>query len=899
MKKVFLGLFILPLLLTGCKNVNPTESESFDTYSVEHPRKTGAIQDFNLLTPETGYVATGGFTFTWESVSNADYYSLEIASTTDFKDYDKDEVYLKESNLMTNKFDLTYTLPQKEIHYYWRVTAYNKDHKKACSENKTFFYKAADDGELEIAIEDAQDWVLHSQGSYADISIDKNNFFGNGKDSLAIVFKKEDTLNGRKDENGDYIENSRGWLVITKTEDRELYNTDAFYFNFYYSGHDSTILVRVLDYDGEYWHQQVQISNNTKQTIVMKYSDFQLRTATGSPINNHKFDWQHIRYFEIVFERTFGDGICLFSDIRAVKFDNYKNMFMDKMDFRSTDMSTWTYENFDFEKTVSEDGTELTLGYQARNAETNPNGFSGYGFQNANVYKYFVQGDALRMKVKYTGSSSNAMFYFRILEEDNDRWQFKLPFSKLIKDGYKELVLPLKAFQRVDYMNGDGAKQFYFIQKFNIGLADNYSSGTLSVKDIEVVKIDDIVENRKRVVSADGCIEDFNSYDLYTEMYYYWEQSVENKDEAMKLDTIHKAGGSNNTYCGEFDYKADMEMATYQLFMDTAAVNGEKNALQLWLRDASVRFNDTFPHLSDDEIAAEMTIQLTMDSGEWYRYVIPAVKHEWNIYTILFSEFTCINMAEDDEDRQPLSVEHIIHMAFGFKYLYYDKDGNHTPTYAIANPVYIDEIYFKNALESSIIEIDSTIQPNTDEQGNVTTTPIENMEGYSQSSEIFEWWSYVTQKDYNSMTLSTDVSSEGGSHSLKMHYKGSDSVSYDRITQFSNAVQAKGFCIDIKGDGKATMYLNLNWRSGNTVYKMRYTLTNIPTEWTHYEIGFDHFPELNGSDKTISKNTARYIESVSFGIVNSDKTESDVYVDNLMLTNLIEYDDPIVKRTIA
>lgn len=885
MKKLLLGLFILPLLLTGCNNIAPieTESASFETTSIDHPRKSGDIGAFNLLSPANDFSTSSGFTFTWEEASNSDYYEIEIATTLNFVTDDEDEVYLRQSNIANPRYDLSFSLPKKDCRYHWRVTAINRDHKRKSDNNGTFYYEAAVGGEIPIAIEEEQDWVLHPEGSYADISIDRNDFFGTGKDSLAIVFDKEHTSRG--------VPSSDGWIVITKNEDRELYGTDAFYFNFYYSGHDATILVRVLDYDGEYWHQQVQVSNNAKQTIVMRYQDFTLRTA-GTNIFNRKFDCEHIRYFEIVFERTFGDGICLFSDIKAVKFNNYKYMFMDKMDFNSTPMSEWTYENYNFGKTISDDGTELTLNF------SKDDGFNGYGFQNANVYKFFIQGDALRMKVKYTGASSTSVFYFRILEEDNDRWQFKMPFTDLVRDDYKELIIPLKAFQRVEYMNGDGAKQFYFIQKFNIGLANTYSSGTLSVKDIEVIKIDDVIENRKRTVSSEGLIEDFNDYNIYTEMYYYWDQSVENKDESMKLDKVHKAGGSTNNYCAEFDYKADMEMAVYQLYMDSKQCT-DKNALQIWLKDASVRFNDNFPHLKDEDIAAEMTIQLTMDSGEWYRYVIEHVKKEWNVYTISFNDFTCVN--EDDliDEVQPLSSEHIIHMAFGFKYLYYDADGNHVPTYAIANPVYIDEIYFKNATESSIIELDTTIKPDTDDQGNVTTTTIETMEQYTESKEMFDLWSYVTEKEYNLMELSNDVSSEGGVHSMMMQYKGSDSVSYDRISQFSNTVIAKGFSIDIKGDGKATVYLNLNWRSGTTLYKMRYTLTNIPTEWTHYEIGFDYFEDVNGSDKTISKNYAKSIESISFGIVNSDKSQSQIYVDNIKLTNLIEYDDPIVKRVIA
>ncbi len=882
-KLKFLSLLFVPFLLLGCEK---QQQENYNSQSINVVNSVGEIGDFDLLTPEDGFSTNTGFTFTWEAASNADYYALEICNLDNFIN-DPDEVYVKESNLFYNKFDLTYILPRKDINYFWRVTAYNKDHRKQSNKTGIFFYESPNIDEINIEIEDAQDWVLHKEGSYADISIDRSDFFGNDKNSLAIVFDKEHTCQG--------VPKSDGWIVVTKTEDRELYGTDSFYFNFYYSGHDATVLIRVLDFDGEYWHNQVQISNNSKQTILMKYEDFSLRTA-GTNIFNKKFDWEHIRYFEIVFERTFGDGICLLSDIKAVKYENYKYMFMDKMDFRRDDMDSWTYENFNFEKTISEDGSEITLGFKAKNAETNPNGFSGYGFQNINLYKYFVTGDALRMKVKYTGASANAMFYFRVLEEDMDRWQFKVPFNYFIKDDYKELVIPLKAFQRTDYMQGDGAKQFYFVQKFNVGLADNYSTGTISIKDLEVVKIRDILPENVKVIESNGlgqrevpengCIENFENYEIYTQIYYYWQQSFENKDEAMKLDTIHKTGGNLNKYCAEFDYKADMQQAEYQLYMDASKVVG-KNAFSIWLKDASVKFDDpAVAYIPEEDIAAEMIIQLTMDSGEWYRYTIDKVKKEWHNYTISFNDFTLFN--EDDlfDDPLPLSSEHIIHLGFAFKYFYFDQNGNKHPTYAIANPVYLDEIYFVTADKTSIEEISGTIAEDKDNPNRIT---IETLEGYANDASIFDNWSYGVDRDYNEMALSTDVSSVGETKSLRMHYKGYESVSYIRNTPFANTVTAKGICIDMKGDGKATVYLNLNMRVGTTVYKMRVTISDMPTTWTHYEIGFSLFKDVNGSSQSISAAKAKQIETISFGIVNNDYSASDIYIDNLRMLKDIGY----------
>ena len=126
---------------------------------------------------------------------------------------------------------------------------------------------------------------------------------------------------------------------------------------------------------------------------------------------------------------------------------------------------------------------------------------------------------------------------------------------------------------------------------------------------------------------------------------------------------------------------------------------------------------------------------------------------------------------------------------------------------------------------------------------------------------------------------------------MKMHYKGATSVSYGRVTQFANSVTAKGICLDIKGDGKATIYVNLNWRKGTTLYKMRHAISNIPTTWTHYELGFDVsiFSDVGGTQNYISASNAKNIESISFGIVNNDYSASDIYIDNIRLLKDIAY----------
>ena len=92
-------------------------------------------------------------------------------------------------------------------------------------------------------------------------------------------------------------------------------------------------------------------------------------------------------------------------------------------------------------------------------------------------------------------------------------------------------------------------------------------------------------------------------------------------------------------------------MAQYQLYLDSKAVVG-KNAFSIWLKDASIKFDNdaAVSYLNEDDIKAELTIQLTMDSGEWYRYIIPAVEKEWTNYTLAFDDL----MVRDEETDEVL-----------------------------------------------------------------------------------------------------------------------------------------------------------------------------------------------------------------------------------------------------
>lgn len=867
-------------ILSGCNVDGPDE----DVYHYDKSTLTGEISSFDLISPFNSYSNRELGKFTWEKANNASYYNLEIASTETFISNDQDEVYLCKTNLESNEFDLTTTLPKKNILYYWRVTAYNKDHFKVSNSVFKFYFEANNQSEIKFDLSDPEEFQLHEIGSYAKIGSDDTNFFGNNETSLTISFEEEDTNRG--------VPESDGWLVITKTEEKELYGTDALFLNFYYSGNDASFLIRLVDNDGEYWHCPIQIANNAKQTVLLKFSDFELRTR-DTTVQNRVFNYEHIKYLEFVFERTFGDGVCLISGLKAVCFENYKYMFLDKLDFNELSEDQFVKDTYNFKREISNDGTTIKFSY---NTEPGYNGNEkgintyGYGFTKVVLNKYFSGGDAIRMKVKYDGYKNSGMnFVFRILEEDNDRWQYKQPMSSISYDDktkteddeiYTQLVIPLKAMLKTDYILGDGAKQFYFIQNLQFGANYLYGTGSFTIKDFEVITVSDYYDTNPKLLETDGVIEDFDDYENYAQMYLKWDVGTMNKDEAMILDSLNKVAGNGNKNCCELDYKSDMGMATYSLFIDTTNSKNH-NALSLWLKDAS--FKSDSPKLSYlDEVNARATIQLSLVSGEFYRYTIDKVLKDWNEYVISFNDFECVNEEEFIDEIKPLSEEYIVNFAIGLDYFYYESNGKAYPVYTASNPVFIDEIKFCNESETTVRELNSELKP---DPTNPNICYIEDAENYSSDIDVFDRWSYGNDKDFNNISLSHDVSSNGGNNSLKLQYQYYDSVSYVLSTSFKSTVKSNSICFDVKGDDKATLYFNITLKSGA---KFRYQTNNVSRSWKHYEIGFTMFNIVEGSGSLISTSVPT-ITKISIGLVkSSDANLSYVYLDNIYMDNSLD-----------
>ena len=132
-KSRFILASVVLLALTGCSNVRAGEN----SYDVDDSvAECGA---FSLINPTNGATLDEVPTFSWEASNNAKYYTLEVASSPTFIMNNDAYVYYKTDYLSTTSFVISAELSQKNVTYYWKVTAHSGGFKPVCNETFTFF----------------------------------------------------------------------------------------------------------------------------------------------------------------------------------------------------------------------------------------------------------------------------------------------------------------------------------------------------------------------------------------------------------------------------------------------------------------------------------------------------------------------------------------------------------------------------------------------------------------------------------------------------------------------------------------------------------------------------------------------------------------------------------------
>lgn len=863
-------LLLVSLLfaLTGCgaNTVNDSHQTIDVDQVISQSENKNALGAFDLDNPLDGAIVDKVSTFSWAKSENASTYSLEICSSSQFISNIETIDYYKRDNIVDTSFSINSNFALKEQTYYWRVTAKNAAGTKVCNKVYSFFIKAPAVEEVAFDMGESDDWNLHPLGSYADISVNETTFFGEKSNVLKMSFKEEYTKRG--------IPESDGWIIATKTIEKSIYGTDALYFNCFYAGQDATIIIRLVDRDNEYWYCPIQISNNAKQSVILKFSDFIQRTGDVT-VANLKFDYERIKYLEVVFERTFGDGVFLLSGMKAIKFSNYMDLFITKLNFNDYTDDLYVHDAYNFERSINDD-YELQMNYYS-NSVVGKEGINGYGFVKINVNRYMFTGNAIKVSIKYHGNPGTNVL-LRVYEEDTDRWSYKIPFSTLTADEYSTLIIPYKAFAASSLM-GDGKRQFYFILNLQFGLEGQYGTGELYFKDFEVIDMfsDEYKRESVREVGENGLIENFDNYQFNSDAYFIWTQSQVNKDEYIALNTSSRPG-SNNVQCGQFEYKSDMEAAQYYL---PISAEGDYTSLSIWMRDASIKSGDEKVAYFE-KYSPEVNIFIRLATGEIYAYTIPELARAWYEYDIPFTQFTLNNKSDIRGTANKIQASTITHVGFTLSFQYIDpKTNKHIPVYAMSNPVLVDNIYLTNYESFRQVEKDKIVSMDSSSK----LAMVDDFEIYESDGDMLDFWGDGRDYSYQLKSLSSDVSIEGGNQSLKLQYLTRDqSPSYFVAPALDSSVQCRAIKFDIRSEHKATVYLNIYRRTDNTERQYRATITDVGPEWTEYVIGFANIKDLSSESQTFSKNYLTQISKISFGMTSYATTEatlSNIYIDNL------------------
>ncbi len=877
MKKVLLCMIILcsiVLIAVGCTSEETPKTYESNSFTLTQPR--GDIGAFHAETPVNHLITTTIPTFSWTEAENAASYTLEIASlessllTDDEATKYADTLYICQKGITSTTYTVQADLKKNQT-YYWRVVAVNKDDiRESDSHILSFYYEATLYEEIPLSVGYADEWKVHEVGSKATVALSKNDFFGTGEQSLTVSFDREDTQRGPA-----YTE-SNGWVVVTRSLEQEFFGVDAFYFNFYYSGNDAAAYFRLIDEDNEYWYAPIKLATNAKQTIIIKFEEFILRTK-GTPVMNEKFDTNYLKSVELVFEHVDGDGIAYFSDLRAIRFDNYADMFVDQLNFNelASELKTdSTY--FNFTADPAENGDSLTVSLTTNSGI--PSDQQGYGFVVIPIGKMLYMGDAFYFELDLSGiKTTDYNFIIRLVEEDNDVWQFKISAANVPEN--KKMLIPFAAFTLAEGgFKGDGIKQFYYIRQILFGVNSLYQGGSFVVSDFMPVMLKDSLDEElmsaalkdslgeelhSTVVGEDGMIDNFESYDLFYQTYYRWATSTANKDEAIEL-YFDAALGGNNT-AARFGYKTDLPEANYSTKL--AKEVSDFTAISICAKDSSILKAD-----------ATMIIYLEDKRGNLYSYTIEKLADEWKKYTVPFSEFS---LTENSSGFTNITCDRITAVSIAFQYFYQRTsifDFSDPAQYNSGNFVCVDNICFTADTQRKTEDASFKIKPTV---GNSKIAVINN---FDEDRVETLTWSSETNASYAVLDLSDDTAS-GEGKSLKMPYKCNMETLYSEYIAVDSSVNAKGLTLLMKGDSyssDATLVFYLKYN--NKDYKYQATISDISSAWTTYSIGFDQFVQTQGDTKAMTSDLVKYMSKVVLNFKNY--SAADYYISEILLDEI-------------
>lgn len=449
--RLIMLLFVLftGLILIGC-------TASYDTNSrIELPSKTGEIANVELLAPANNeIVESRSPLFSWNSIENAQTYTLVIALDSEFE-----VLVLKKTNLSTSSFQLRSTL-KLNTPYFWKVIAYNDTHSKE-SVVKSFSCTLV--GEAAETIVDLEgEYYINEEGIELNYEYSDN--------TLKI----------------DWDTNSVGWGILRHFTNVNMSGGNAIYIDFAYDGTDASFSIRLLEEDSDLWVAQIpnKFSNNLSQTSIIPYTSFTLKKDESFGDGELHFDY--VQRFDIVVN-AYEPGNINIEMIKSVNENDYKESEISTIDLLTEDSYIVNPGGYQFDIEVSKENIlgngkdALILSWDDSISST------GWGVATLYVDRELVVSNAITFDFKSEGFSGT--YLIRVVEEDQDKWVGRF---NGISGLTQQVIIPFgELILREDESLGDGKVQLDKLVKIEFCVEGIYSSGKAIFSNIQFIQYEE------------------------------------------------------------------------------------------------------------------------------------------------------------------------------------------------------------------------------------------------------------------------------------------------------------------------------------------------------------------------------------------------------------------------
>ena len=394
--------------------------------------------------------------------------------------------------------------------------------------------------------------------------------------------------------------------------------------------------------------------------------------VTATPSGENTFDgWYDSDYVKLSEDLEYSflmprNDIKLYAKFSYTPYDDEGT---NNIVFSDYEESAWfSIGGSNFEKEIDND--ELTINYLQEDMNTGDYANDGWCLANLLIRTNFVDGDALKIKIKIAKEHSEyASAVINITEKNGVTWRSATPFSSL-SDEYTEVIIPFNAFYTVSiepYQSTTDRviKSVYYL---SFGVEREFGSGMVSFKGFEIVNYK---KEECRLVDSSGLIDDFESYSRDYDMHKIWNSSHVIARRNMYLETVGL--NDDESTAGSFGCISDSEPTEYKIPISTS---DSFTGLSIWLKTI-------------DDYTYNVEVRIYLSSNEIYSLTIDEIERVQ--FSFSFSDFTLKNADKVDHAANPIASQNIAYVGFEVSA---KSDVMYEP---VCTYLFVDDLYLNNA----------------------------------------------------------------------------------------------------------------------------------------------------------------------------------------------------------